>query len=98
MTLERLRAAARLTEDMLQAAERGEWEALAQLERQRQAQLEHLELGGQGDVAEGAALELLQRIQSMNRELLALSQAERNRVKEALLAMRRGGKARQAYR
>ncbi len=98
MSLERLREAHRLTETMLQLARDGEWESLGELEQQRRDQLDRLELGGAGDAAETAALGLLQDIQTMNRELLTLSEAERARVRQALLQLRKGDQARRAYR
>ncbi len=98
VSIQRLIEAHRLTEEMLCFAREGEWEPVAGLEQARQQQLERLELSAIDDVGESQAFDLLHKIQNMNRELLALSQAERARVREALLQLRKGGRARQAYR
>jgi len=98
MSLERLHTAHRLTEEMLRLAGAGEWEGVPALEDERRACLSELDWAATGEQERDTALDLLRRIQTMNRELLALSEAERARVRENLLNLKRGDKARQAYR
>jgi len=93
-----LQEARRLTETMLRLAKEGEWDDVPSLEKARQDCLAGLQLAGMDEATEQAAIDLLRAIQAMNRELVDLSQQERSRVREALLSLRKGDRARRAYR
>lgn len=98
MSLAPLQEAQRLTEAMLNLAKEGEWDGVPELEKARQRCLAGLQLAGMDEATEQAAIDLLRAIQAMNRELVDLSEQERSRVREALLSLRKGDRARRAYR
>ncbi len=98
MPLTSLQEAQRLTEAMLRLAKEGKWDDVPELEKARQSCLAGLQLADLDETAEQAAIDLLRAIQAMNRELVDLSEQERSRVREALLSLRKGDRARRAYR
>ena len=86
-----------MTRQMLQLVKAGEWEAVAELGAKRLQLLRQLNLGADASSAQ-LYLGVLQEIQSLDREIEAISRIRKDEAADQLRQIYQGRKADKAYR
>lgn len=84
-----------LTGKMLEHARAGEWDAITQLDQQRRPLLEAL-FADATDIPESARAEL-ERLQTMDREIMTLAAGVREQLQSDLGGLQAGRKMQRAY-
>ncbi|WPL18572.1 Flagellar protein FliT [Thiorhodovibrio winogradskyi] len=92
-TLERVMT---LTRDLLERAQAGDWEDFPERQARRDAAL-HALLDPEPRLPAERLREPLAELQAMDRQLIALTESQRDRLQQELLQLMRGRKSARAY-